>query len=95
MGRLIFVFIVLIMSNFALADGKKMKVKIDGMTCPSCAASIEVQFNKLNEISNVDISITKGTATITLKDGKTVSEEVIKDAVKKAGYKVTSIEPNT
>jgi len=39
---------MLMFATMAFADGKKLTVKIDGMTCPSCAASVESQFEKLD-----------------------------------------------
>ena len=46
MRKLIVAF-MLMLATMAFADGKELTVKIDGMTCPSCAASVENQFNKL------------------------------------------------
>lgn len=95
MSRILFLLITIFVSNIALAAGKTITVKIDGMTCPSCAASVEGQVNKLDGVSDIDISLTKGTATITLKEGKSVPDSAIKEAVKKAGFKAISIQPNS
>lgn len=95
MGRMTIVLITLFVSNLAFASGKKVTVKIDGMTCPSCAASVEGQFNKLSEVEDADISLSKGTVTVTLKDGKTLTDDAIKDAVKRAGFKAVSIQPES
>lgn len=88
-------FFALVFSSLLFADAfaaeSTLTVKIDGMTCPSCAASVEGQFMKLKEVSGVKINLSKGFATVTLKDGQTLTEGVVKDAVKKAGFSAVSI----
>jgi len=82
---------MLMFATMAFADEKKLTVKIDGMTCPSCAASVESQFEKLDAVDSVDISLTKGTAIVTLKEGKNLKEDDVKNAVKDAGFKVIEV----
>ena len=90
MKKLMVAFI-LMFATLAFADGKKLTVKIDGMTCPSCAASVESQFNKLDSVDSVEISLRKGTAIVTLKEGKNLKEEDVKNAVKDAGFKAIEV----
>lgn len=87
-------FAIILFSIVSLADSKRLVVKIEGLTCPSCAASIESQFKNLNQVDSVDISIRKGTATVVLKEGKVLEDLAINRAVKNAGYKLISIERN-
>ena len=82
---------MLMFATMAFADGKKLTVKIDGMTCPFCAASVESQFEKLDAVDSVDISLTKGTATVTLKEGKDLKEDDVKNAVKNAGFNAIEV----
>ena len=82
---------MLMFATMVFADENKLTVKIDGMTCPSCAASVESQFEKLDAVNSVDISLRKGTATVTLKEGKNLKEDDVKNAVKDAGFKVIEI----
>ena len=82
---------MLMFATMAFADGKKLTVKIGGMTCPSCAASVEDQFEKLDAVDSVDISLTKGTAIVTLKEGKDLKEDDVKNAVKNAGFKAIEV----
>jgi len=90
MKKLIIAF-MLMFATMVFADGKKLTVKIDGMTCPSCAASVENQFRKLNAVDSVDISLRKGTAVVTLKEGKNLQEDDVMNAVKDAGFKVIEV----
>lgn len=85
---------IVLFAATALAEAKKLTVKITGMTCPSCAASVEGQLKKLKQVDSVDISIRKGAATLTLKDGQGLDDTVVTQAVKDAGYKAVSIERN-
>ena len=43
---------------------------------------------KLDAVGSVDISLAKGSAIVTLKEGKNLKEEDVKNAVKDAGFKV-------
>ncbi len=82
---------MLMFTTMAFAEGKKLTVKIDGMTCPSCAASVESQFKKLDAVDFVDISLRKGTAVVTLKEGKNLKEDDVMNAVKDAGFKAIEV----
>jgi len=70
----------------------KKSVQIEGMTCPSCAASIEKEFKKLHQVSSIDINIRKGAAIVSVKDGQDLSDDQIKAAIEMAGYKLKSID---
>ena len=74
---------MLMFATMVFADGKKLTVKIDGMTCPSCAASVESQFRKLDAVDSVDISL--------LKEGKNLKEDDVMNAVKDAGFKAIEV----
>lgn len=64
------------------------KVHIKGMTCPSCAASVERELKALPQVAKIAISLKQNTATIAVKDGQNLSQEQIKNAIEKAGYSV-------
>ena len=69
---------------------KKIKLTIEGMHCASCASNIERSLKKVPAIKSASISLMlkKGTVEV---DGD-VSEEELKKAVSRAGYKLTKIE---
>ena len=69
---------------------KKIKLSIEGMHCASCASNIERSLKKVSGIKNASV-------TLMLKKGmieaeNSVSEDEIKKAVSRAGYKVSKIE---
>ena len=59
--------------------------KIKGMSCGHCVMAVEEELNKLN-IKNKKVEI--GSAKIEFDQDK-VSEEDIKNSIKKSGYIVT------
>ena len=69
---------------------KKIKLMIQGMHCASCANNIERSLKKVLGVkeANVNLMLRKGFVEIEDK----VSNEEIKKAVSKVGYKVVSIE---
>lgn len=79
---------ILFLQLYAHAAGVETKVHIKGMTCPSCAASVERELKALPQVASVSISLKQNTATIILKEGQVLSENQVKGAVEKAGYSI-------
>lgn len=75
-----------------LSDYKNLKIiNIEGMTCKNCAAHIE---NELNDLEGVyaTADFKKNCAVVNMKEN--INNDILERAVKKAGYKVISIENN-
>jgi copper chaperone CopZ len=68
----------------------KYKLTVEGMHCASCASNIERSLKKVNGVKEVAISLMLNKCAVECADN--VSEEDIKKAIAKAGYKVISIE---
>lgn len=69
---------------------KKLKLIIEGMHCASCASNIERSLKKIKGIKEASISLMLKKGTVEAEDS--VSEDEIKKAVSRAGYKVSKIE---
>jgi len=69
---------------------KKIKLTIEGMHCASCASNIERSLKKVGGVKEVSVTIMLNKGTVEAEDS--VSEEEIKKAVARAGYKVLKIE---
>lgn len=69
---------------------KKMKISISGMHCGSCAANIERSLRKISGVKEVTVNAIINKAF--LEGDEKVSDEEIKKAVAKAGYKVIDID---
>ncbi len=69
---------------------KKVKLTIDGMHCASCASNVERSLKKTSGIKEASVSLMLKKGTVECEDS--VSEEDIKKAVSRAGYKVSKID---
>ena len=67
--------------------GKKT-IEITGMHCEHCAMSVTKALNQIDGV-RADVSLSKGRAVISYD--REVAEEVLKNTVEKAGYKVLGI----
>ncbi len=64
-------------------------VHIKGMMCEHCEKRVRTTLESLDEVISADVSHKKGTAKVKLK--APISDDIIKDAVTKQGYKVLSV----
>ncbi len=69
---------------------KKIKMTISGMHCGSCAGNIERSLKKVEGIKSVSVSMMTNKGIVEAEDK--VSEEELKKAVSRAGYKVVTVE---
>ena len=67
--------------------GKEI-IKISGMTCDHCAASVTAALNQIEGVS-ADVRLAKGSAVVSYD--REIADSVLRDAVEKRGYKVTGI----
>ncbi len=69
---------------------KKLKLIIEGMHCASCASNIERSISKIPGVKNVSVSLMLKKGTVEAEDS--ISEDDLKKAVARAGYKLIKIE---
>lgn len=62
------------------------ELKVDGMTCSGCAASVKRAVQALDSNANVDINLSNKT----VKVATTIQLDAVKSAVEDAGYDVLS-----
>ena len=63
-------------------------VKVKGMSCQHCVASVTKALSEIAGISDVQVSLEKGEATF--KEQSPVDEQIIKDAIARIGFEVVS-----
>ncbi len=63
-------------------------VKIDGMTCGGCVASVHTATADIDGLENISIELADNQATVTFDDSKT-SAEIIAAAIDDAGFDAT------
>lgn len=69
---------------------KKLKISISGMHCASCANNVERSLRKVHGVKNASVSLMTNKGIIEVEDQ--VSEETIKQAITRTGYKVLDIQ---
>jgi Cu+-exporting ATPase len=69
---------------------KKIKIMIEGMHCASCASNIERSLKKVNGVKEAKVNLMMRKGYVEAEDK--VSDDELKKAVSRAGYKVASIE---
>ena len=66
---------------------ESITMKVQGMTCGGCVASVERVLRELDGVQKVDVSLEKGEASIAF-DAARVQQEDLRAAVEDAGYDV-------
>ena len=68
-------------------SGKKVELKIQGMTCAMCVQTIEKSLMNLEDVSSADVNLGTETATVEYNSDK-LNLEDLEIAVADAGYEV-------
>ncbi len=79
------------LSSAAFAGGNQYALAIDGLACPFCAYGIEKTLSAIEGVESVETDIKSGQVVVTLAEGKTLSEEVARQAIKDAGFTLRSL----
>ena len=69
---------------------KKLKITISGMHCASCAGNVERSLRKVQGVKNVSVSLMTNKSIVEAEDN--VSEEALKQAVARTGYKAVEVQ---
>ena len=69
---------------------KKLKITIEGMHCASCASNIERSLKKVSGVKEANVNLMMRKGFVETEDS--VSNEDLKKAVSRAGYKAVSVE---
>lgn len=79
-----------IINNPTEVTAMKKTIKIEGMMCGHCEATVKKALEALPQVDAAEVSHTAGTAVVTLNAG--VDDAVLTKAVEDKDYKVTGIE---
>lgn len=74
-----------------LETSPTIDIHVKGLVCDFCARSVEKTFGKLEAIDSVTVDLDAGLIHLTLKEGKTLSDEKIAKLIKANGYALESI----
>jgi len=78
-------FIPAINSVWGSEVANQVTLKVDGMYCAACPATVKVALKRLPGVINADISFKEAKATVSYHEGKVTVEQMIK-AIEDAGY---------
>lgn len=67
-------------------------MRVDGLACPFCAHGLEKKLRALEATQEVEIKLNQGLVLLTLKPERSVTDEVLTQAVTDSGFVVRSIE---
>lgn len=77
------------------ASQTMVTAKVKGMVCDFCARAVTKVFGKNAAVENVHVDLDTQEIHVTLKAGSDLSDETVKDLVKKSGYTFVSVERET
>ncbi len=66
-------------------------IEVAGLSCPFCAYGIEKRLKKIDSVDELSVLLEEGKVQLKLKEGATVSEERLQQAVADAGFEARSI----
>lgn len=89
--KFITIFSLIFLINISSAFAKEINIDVNGMVCEFCAVTIEKNFKKKDEVKEVKVDLDQKKVFLTFKDGKDLSDEIIKNTIVNNGYNVVKI----
>ncbi len=77
-------------AGYKLAQGNRVDIPVEGMTCVSCSQAVKRSLEKLDGVINANVNLTTDKATVNYIPGKVHKGDMVR-AVKQAGYDVPNI----
>ena len=87
-ARFAFIALLALLSTPALAALQTVTLSVPGMTCAACPITVKAALNKVDGVSQVDVSYADLEAVVTFDDART-SVEALTEATINAGYPST------
>lgn len=75
----------------SVASASTIVMTVDGLVCAFCAQGIDKRLRKIEAIQDVYVSLEKKTVAISLRDGKDISDETLRQNLTESGYSVRAI----
>ncbi len=69
-------------------------IRVEGMVCDFCAQSVLKVLKKNESVQDVDINLDEGLVTVILKEGATIDDKALEEAIYYAGYELVEIMRN-
>lgn len=84
-------FFLLLSAGVAHAT-QTINAHVNGMVCAFCAQGIEKKARALQQTADVYVNLKKKIVAVEVKEGQSLSTDIIVNLVKDAGYDVSGIE---
>lgn len=65
---------------------------VNGLGCPQCASNVDVQLLRLPGVAGVNVDLSTGIVTLTVKGAKRPTPQQITDKVEDAGFTLAKLE---
>ncbi len=75
-------------------DLRQIEVTILGMICPFCAYGVEQKLKRLEGVTELEVVLETGLATLRLEEDADISNELLQKTVKEAGFEAAKIVRN-
>lgn len=62
--------------------------RVNGMTCGHCVGAVTTELSKLDQVTDVEVSLDSGQATIT--SDAPLDEDAVRAAIDEAGYELVT-----
>lgn len=72
-------------------EGELITVNAFGLVCDFCAQAIEKVFMRRDEVSGINVNLSKARITISTKKGKILDDALVTKLITDAGYNVEKI----
>ena len=90
-NKFIIISSLILLINVSPTLAREINVDVNGLVCEFCAATIEKNFTKKEEIKEVKVDLDQKKVFLIFKDNKDLSNEEIADIIKNNGYNVVKI----
>ncbi len=74
-----------------ILPGATAVLRVDGMSCPFCAHGLEKRLREIATIDTLVIRVSDGLVYVRASAGKTVTDDQLRAAVKRAGFTLREI----
>lgn len=84
-------------SNFSVSraeensNTKKVVLKIEGMSCPTCAFGLERVLKRLDGVVDANVNYSKKEARVKYKEGKVMVDDMVEAISKQTGFRATPV----
>ena len=84
--------LTMLWSGISFAEDTHYELQVNGLVCPFCAYNIEKNVGKLDGVKDVKANLEAGLVSVLVADGKTLSENAVRETITNTGFTLIAIE---